>query len=115
MFTLNTLVLVWNSNSCPEMRELHKLSRGDKIVKIRDEAASRWKDLAIQLNFHRGVIKTIQKDSDGNEDAFDELMSRWLEGAGRKPVIWRTLIRALEDIDLNVLAQNIQQTLDDQQ
>ena len=34
-------------------------------MRIRDEAASHWKDLAAQLNFERGVIKNIEKDSDG--------------------------------------------------
>ena len=70
-----------------------------------------WKDLAVQLDFQRGSIATIQKDSDGCEDAFDELMSRWLDGAARQPVAWKTLLSALEDIELNVLAHDIRQAL----
>ena len=57
-----------------------------------------WKDLAVQLDFQRGSIATIQKDSDGCEDAFDELMSRWLDGAARQPVAWKTLYCLLSKI-----------------
>ena len=100
-------------DSRPELRELHILSRDDKTVRIRDGAASKWKDLAIQLNFQPGTINIIQSDSYyRSEDAFDMVMSRWLNGGGRHPVTWKTLIRALEDIDLNVLAQDVQQTLE---
>ena len=81
-------------------------------MRIRDEAADRWRDLAAQLNFKRGVIKIIEKDSDGCEDAFDDLISRWLDGAGRQPVVWKTLLSALNDIELQVLAQDVQQVLE---
>ena len=81
-------------------------------MRIRDEAAGRWRDLAAQLNFKRGVIKIIEGDSDGCEDAFDDLVSRWLDGAGRQPVVWRTLLSALNDIELHVLAQDVQQILE---
>ena len=82
-------------------------------MRIRDGAASKWKDLAIQLNFQPGTINIIQSDSNyRSEDAFDMLMTRWLDGGGRQPVTWKTLIHALEDIDLNVLAQDMRQTLE---
>ena len=43
-------------------------------MKIRDEVASHWKDFAAQINFG-GVIKNTEIDSDGRDDAFDDLMS----------------------------------------
>lgn len=40
-----------------------------------------------------------------------EILTRWLQGAGRQPVTWSTLIGVLKDVELRVLAQSIERNL----
>lgn len=40
-----------------------------------------------------------------------EILTRWLQGAGRQPVTWSTLITVLRDVELRVLAQSIERNL----
>ena len=40
-----------------------------------------------------------------------EILKQWLQGKGRKPVTWQTLVKCLRDTDLNVLADNIEISL----
>ena len=40
-----------------------------------------------------------------------EILKKWLQGKGRKPVTWQTLVKCLRDVRMNVLADNIQSSL----
>lgn len=40
-----------------------------------------------------------------------EILKRWIQGQGEKPVTWGTLIGVLEDIGLSVLANEIKESL----
>ena len=37
-----------------------------------------------------------------------EILKEWLQGKGRKPVTWQTLVNCLRDTDLNILADVIE-------
>ena len=103
------------TDTTPLPRLMRKLSTscGTKSVKIRQHAACHWKDLACFLDFPRHVVKIIERESDGLEEAFDELIHRWLSGAEgtRQPVSWNTLLLALEEAELNVLAADARRVL----
>ena len=40
-----------------------------------------------------------------------EILKQWLQGKGRKPVTWQTLIKCLRDTNLNALADDIESSL----
>ena len=40
-----------------------------------------------------------------------EILQQWLQGKGRKPVAWQTLVRCLQDTGLEVLADNMKSSL----
>ena len=40
-----------------------------------------------------------------------EILRQWLQGKGKEPVTWRTLVTCLRATDLNVLAENIDHSL----
>ena len=44
-----------------------------------------------------------------------EILHEWLQGKGRMPVTWQTLVECLRDIDLNVLADKIDHSLSKQE
>ena len=52
---------------------------------------------AITYNYHH----------DGIEMMTLKIVQKWIEGAGRKPVTWSTLVQVLYDIQLNQLAGEI--------
>ena len=37
-----------------------------------------------------------------------EILERWLVGTGKKPVTWTTLVEVLRDIELSILADDIE-------
>ena len=38
-----------------------------------------------------------------------EIFREWLDGRGRRPVTWETLVEVLREIELHILADDIQQ------
>ena len=46
---------------------------------------------------HQNVAKQINM----------EILQEWLEGSGKKPVSWATLVNVLRDIELSTLADEI--------
>ena len=40
-----------------------------------------------------------------------EILKQWLQGKGRKPVTWQTLVKCLRDMKMHVLADNIENSL----
>ena len=40
-----------------------------------------------------------------------EILKQWLQGKGRKPVTWQTLVKCLRDTNLNALADDIESPL----
>ena len=56
------------------------------------------------------IIKGIEKAStNGNPvDITVEILRQWLQGTGRLPVTWQTLVECLRDAKLNVAADYIE-------
>ena len=44
------------------------------------------------------------------EDINCKIFKKWLEGNGRQPVTWGTLVQVLKDIELRALAQQIEES-----
>ena len=40
-----------------------------------------------------------------------EILQQWLEGSGKRPVTWETLVKVLRQIELNILADKIESSL----
>ena len=57
-------------------------------------------------------VKNIKVSEHGDPvDITVEILKQWLQGKGRKPVTWQTLIKCLRDTNLNVLVANIESSL----
>ena len=55
---------------------------------------------AIEQEFSRNAERINRK-----------IFQQWLSGAGRQPVSWATLIAVLHDMELHILADNIENNL----
>ena len=78
--------------------------------------------LEIQIDYEKFGIQLLN-DSNGNivagiermkrgdpGDITVEILRQWLQGKGRKPVTWQTLVECLEDTKLHVAADYIKAT-----
>ena len=59
-----------------------------------------------------GTVKNIEMEKRGHPvDITVEILRQWLQGKGREPVTWQTLVECLQDANLNVLASSIKNKL----
>ena len=51
----------------------------------------------------------IQKYMGDSEQISTEILKTWIDGEGKKPVTWKTLVQVLRDIDLHTLPKKIEE------
>ena len=57
-------------------------------------------------------VKNIKVSEHGDPvDITVDILKQWLQGKGRKPVTWKTLVKCLRDTDLNAVADDIESSL----
>ena len=54
------------------------------------------------------IVSQYQRDADAINQ---EILTRWLQGQGKKPVSWSTLTDVLKEVELSELSQMIQESL----
>ena len=85
------------------------------VIKIIERIGTRHHDLGILLlNDEDGIITANinnQYKHDPPSRTTEAILQKWLQGTGRKPQTWDTLITVLREIELNTLAQEIEENL----
>ena len=93
----------------PKLHELYLFEQCSLTVKITDRVATKWKEVALRLHFEGHDIGVIDRDNHGQSClACCAMFTRWLDGIGRKPTTWRTLIVALKEAYLSTLAEELE-------
>ena len=83
-----------------------------KTVRVISRTSAAWERVAIRLHFEGHEIKNIKRDHHFQiGDACSTMYTDWLEGKGRQPATWETLIKALEEADLSELASDLKDVL----
>lgn len=80
-------------------------------VKVIATVASKWDKIALRLHFDHHDIERIRKDNSQSEQACQKMFCEWIDGKGRKPTNWSTLIKALEEAEYSKLASDIKTVL----
>ena len=71
-------------------------------------AAHEWRKLAYSLNLSMATVKNIERNSQLEvEIACERALCEWMITATRQPLIWWTLIQALQESDFKVLASDL--------
>lgn len=97
---------VLTSTSTPKLHQLQQIGVKGQEIKIIKRIAARWEDVALGLSFEHYVI---DRDSHFQcEQACHSMFSKWLDGEGRKPITWQTLIKALNEASFTSVAQELQ-------
>ena len=88
----------------------------DKTVKVIERAAAKWEEVATRLYFEHHDISRIRENCHQQTvKACRTVFIEWLEGKDycRKPITWNTVIKALKEADLSVLAADLEGVLSD--
>ena len=77
-------------------------------MRVINQAAAKWKSVATRLHFKIDDLSRIGKDyHQQSQNACQTVFMEWLQGRGRKPTTWDTVIKALEEADLSELAADL--------
>lgn len=65
------------------------------------------------LNDDNGnIVQSLEMEHQRNpERIMNEVFKRWIAGTGKRPISWDTLIAVLKDVELNTLADELQDVL----
>ena len=88
----------------------HFTGRGGTECRIIDHCSSRWEELATALHLELHTINSIRRATEYHsmEDRCRAALRHWLEGQGRKPVTWKTLIVALNECKFGQLSKTLE-------
>ena len=103
-----------NADDIPALTELRKFPAKDGSIDIATEIGTDYEHFGtLILEDKTGSrVKSIDKTKHGDAgDIAVEILRQWLQGKGKQPVTWRTLVECIQDIGLNVLANNIKSGL----
>ena len=96
----------------PKLHQLKRLCSGNIVVNVIREVAPFWENFSLSLEMDKSMILIWRKAHAGQvEEATRVLLSHWLSGNGRQPISWTTLIQALRETDLPVIAANVEEIL----
>lgn len=86
----------------------------DAKVNLAEKIGVKYTEFGILLldDTDGSKISAIERELGRNaSDINCNIFQLWLQGKGKQPVSWATLIAVLRDIDMNELAKNIEDTL----
>ena len=102
------------TDSTPTMPELLNFKIGDRSINIAREIGSRYQNFGAQLLQESTLahIEDLERQYLRNgEDICCRILQEWLEGRGRKPTTWATLVKVLHDIEMGELAAKLEECL----
>ena len=101
------------SGSRPDLSELVQFRGRKRAINIPREVGHRYERFGRELlGGHMGrVWRIMYVYREKPEHINLHTLLEWLEGEGRRPATWRTLVQTLENIGLDELAREIQDAL----
>ncbi len=96
----------------PQLTAFH--STTGRKIKVIEEVGTHYHDFGTLLlqDDNGQKVKSIVQECRENPKAINrEILIQWLDGRGRLPVSWETLVVVLRDIDLETLANDIESSL----
>ena len=104
-----------SADDSPTLPELLRFPVQDEFKDVVVEIQSDYLKFGIQLlqDDTGNTIEGIERKKRGDPSEITvEIFRLWLQGKGRQPVAWKTLVNCLQDANLHVTADYIQSELD---
>ena len=98
----------------PTLPQLISFKTRSSNINVLEQIGADYRNLGVLLldddtgAVTQAIVKQYHYDA---TDINMEILQRWIQGKGKLPVDWATLIRALKDIRLSELAHKMEQTL----
>ena len=94
--------------SKPRLYQLEYIKVNGKTIRIISRVASEWERVATRLHFEGHDIARIRRDNHlRTSEACRTMFNEWLEGKGRKPTSWGTVIQVLEEAEFSEIAGDL--------
>jgi len=96
----------------PALNHLRHFSVGDKqsidvVIEIAGQGHVKFGHLILEDTSGNKVSSIEKNKRDNPEEVVAEILRQWLQGKGREPITWQTLVKCLQDSGLNALADCI--------
>ena len=96
----------------PRFHELDLIEANGKTVRIIGASAAEWEKIATRLYFEIEEIDIIRRDHYRRAiNACQQVFMSWLQGKGRSPKTWETVIKVLEEAELTEVASDLKDVL----
>ena len=85
-----------------------------KNLNIIQRTSTHYENLAMHLldDDNCEIVDCLKEQCRGNPvEIVTAVYKKWIQGTGRKPVTWQTLVDVLKEIELNSLAEEIETVL----
>ena len=100
------------TSSLPKLHQLDLIDSNGKTVRVIKQAAAKWESVVTRLYFESHDITRIREDYHQQSiKACQTVFIEWLEGRGRKPTTWDTVIKALDEANLSELSADLKVAL----
>ena len=111
MFEDPILNSAMHTGSTPTMPELLHFKAGSRHINIPREIGSKYHNFGAQLlQEHTAAhFEDLEHQYQRNGEEINcHILQEWLDGKGRKPTTWATLVKVLNDIEMGELANKIE-------
>ena len=94
------------------MHQLDLIEGERKLVRVIQRVASRWEDIATRLYFETHDVKRIKVDHHYQTiPCCATVFTEWLDGKGRQPATWLTLVKVIEEAEFSELAVDLKKCI----
>ena len=103
-----------SADTQPSLLALRNFTVKDKSIDIAEKIGTDYERFGtLLLNDSDGTkVKNIEASKHKDPVPITvEILKQWLQGKGKKPITWRTLVNCLQGTGLNVLADQIRHSL----
>ena len=100
-------------DNSPKLPILRHFPVKDSFIDIVEEIATNYRHFGTRLLNDDGgsKVRIIEMKHEDPVDITVEILEQWLQGKGRLPDTWQTLVKCLRELKLHVLANSIQSSL----
>ena len=99
-------------SSIPKLHHLDLIKGNCKTVRVIAQSASKWERVALSLHFESHDMSRLSRDYHLRSfEACQTVFTEWLNGKGRKPVTWKTVIKVLKEAELSEVATDLEDVL----
>ena len=96
--------------SIPTMPELVSFKCGDSNINIAREIGCKYEVFGTLLLLDNTMahIQDLERRFQGNGEQINmHILQEWVEGKGKKPITWTTLLKVINDIGMGELANKL--------